>query len=57
MLGLTCASSGVQEVVVWTAFTPSFRSIFGPEKAEKIRHANTGLLSSRFLPRMLFVLK
>ena len=29
----------------------------GPKKARKIRHANTDLPSSRFLPRMLFVLK
>ena len=29
----------------------------GPKKSRKIRHANTGLASSRFLPRMLFVLK
>ena len=29
----------------------------GPKKSRKIRHANTGLPSSRFLPRMLFVLK
>ena len=29
----------------------------GPKKARKIRHANTGLPSSRFLPRILFVLK
>ena len=29
----------------------------GPKKTRKIRHANTGLPSSRFLPRMLFVLK
>ena len=29
----------------------------GPKKARKIRHANMGLPSSRFLPRMLFVLK
>ena len=28
MPGLTCASSGVQEVVVWTAFTPSFRRVY-----------------------------
>ena len=45
-------------------FCLSFRkasgSIFGPQgskKSRKIRHANTGLPSSRFLPRMLFVLK
>ena len=29
----------------------------GAKKSRKIRHANTGLPSSRFLPRMLFVLK
>ena len=29
----------------------------GPKKSRKIRHANAGLPSSRFLPRMLFVLK
>ena len=29
----------------------------GPKKSRKIRHANTDLPSSRFLPRMLFVLK
>ena len=59
MPGLTCASSGVQEVVVWTAFTPSFRRVYfwARKKSRKIRHANTGLPSSRFLPRMLFVLK
>ena len=45
----TCASSGVQEVVVWTALTSACHSegsIFGPEKARKIRDANTGLPSS-----------
>ena len=34
----TCASSGVQEVVVWTAFTSACHSegsIFGPEKVKK----------------------
>ena len=29
--------------------------VSGPKKSRKIRHANTGLPSSRFLPRMLFV--
>ena len=29
----------------------------GPKKSRKLRHANTGLPSSRFLPRMLFVFK
>ena len=29
----------------------------GPKKLRKIGHANTGLPSSRFLPRILFVLK
>ena len=29
----------------------------GPKKSRKIRHANTGLPSSRFLPRMLFCVK
>ena len=39
-------------------FCLSFRRVyFGPEKVKKIRHANTGLASSRFLPRMLFVLE
>ena len=44
----TCASSGVQEMVVWTAFTSSCHSegsIFGPKKSRKIRHADTGLPS------------
>ena len=37
-------------MVVWTAFTPSFRrSIFGPEKVEKIRHVNTDLPSIALL--------
>ena len=34
----TCASGGVQEVVVWTAFTSACHSegsIFGPEKVKK----------------------
>ena len=56
----TCASSGVQEVVVWTAFTSACHQkglFLGPKKARKIRDANTGLPCSRFLPRMLFVLK
>ena len=56
----TCASSGVQEVVAWTAFTyacHSEGSTFGSQKDKKNRDANTGLPSSRFLPRMLFVLK
>ena len=40
-------------------FCLSFRRVYfwARKKSRKIRHANTGLSSSRFLPRMLFVLK
>ena len=56
----TCASSGVQKVVVWTAFTSACHSegaIFRRKSQEKLDAQIRTSPSSRFLPRMLFVLK
>ena len=63
MLGLSHALVPAQESKRWSfghlLLLPVIQKglFLGPKKARKIRHANTGLPSSRFLPRMLFVLK
>ena len=50
-------SSGVQEVVVWTAFTSACHSdLFWARKSQEKLDTQIRPPSSRFLPRMLFVL-
>ena len=56
-LSRALASSGVQGGV-WTAFASTCHkegSVFWTLKTRKTRDVNTGLPSSRYPPRMLFV--